>query len=455
MKTYVTYKRLLLVLLIAVPLALSAQVLTLDSCLNMAKHNNVQLQKAAIEVEKAKQVKNQAVTKYFPQVTGTAFGYHSLYPLIDVGIDDVKNSAVRDLLNVLYGNYGAALGLNSTLSLFQYGYYAGVTAVQPVFVGGKIIEGNKLAKVGVDVAQLQYEIAARDVLEEVEESYWLVVGLKEKQQTVALTKGLLDTLHHVVQTAVEAGLALQSDLLQVEMRQSEIHRNEIQLNNALHLATRALCLAVGMEDTDSLDLSPMNIEPVELLPAEESINLQSPEAQLMELQVRAAELQKKMAVADALPQILVGANYGYGKISANIIRNDLGSNMGNGALFVTMTIPLTQWWETGHKIKQYNLSLDEAKLDQQDVQRKLQLRNTQAYDQMNEAALLVAEYEKSLDHAKENYRLVNVNYRAGMATMTELLTAQAMQLKAENDLTDARIALLVATRRNLDLIKNN
>ena len=454
MKLLLTYRRAIVAMLLALPPALSAQVLTLDSCLNMAKHNNVQLQKASIEVQKAKQVKNQALTKYFPQITGTAMGYHSLYPLVEVGIDDVRNSTVRDLLNVLYGNYGAALGLNSTLSLFQYGYHAGVTAIQPVFVGGKIIEGNKLAKVSVEAAQLQYDIASRDVLEEVEEAYWLVVGLKEKQATVEASQALLDTLHRVVNSAVNAGLALQSDLLQVELKQSELKRTEIQLTNALHLATRALCIAVGLEDTDSLDLAPMSIENNPLLPAEEHLSLQSPEAQLMDLQVKAAELQKKMVVADALPQIMVGANYGYGKITTNMFRHDLGSNVGNGALFVTMTVPLTQWWETGHKIKEYDLSLDEAKLDRQDIQRKLQLRNRQAYDHVNEAALLVAEYEKSLNQATENYRLTHAHYRAGMATITDLLTAQTTQLKAQNDLTDARIQLIVNTRRYYDLTQN-
>lgn len=454
MRTMTVYRQLIVAGLLALPMFVSAQVLTLDSCLNMAKQNNVQLQKAAIEVEKAKQVKNQALTKYFPQVSATAMGYHSLYPLVDIGIDDIKNSAVRDLLNVLYGNYGASLGLNNTLSLFQYGYYAGVTALQPVFVGGKIVEGNKLAKVGVEAAQLRYDIASRDVLEEVEESYWLVVGLKEKQATVEASQNLLDTLRRVVNSAVDAGLALQSDLLQVELRQSELHRTDIQLTNALHLATRALCIAVGLEDTDSLDLVPVSIENNPLLPAEEQISLQSPEAQLVELQVKAAELQKKMVVADALPHIMLGANYGYGKISTNITRNYIGSNVGNGALFVTMVVPISQWWETGHKIKQYNLSLDEARLDQKDVQRKLQLRNRRAYDQMTEAALLVKEFEKSLDQATENYRLTNANYHAGMSTIADLLTAQTVQLKAQNDLTDARIQLVVTTRRYYDLTQN-
>jgi outer membrane protein TolC len=70
---------------------------------------------------------------------------------------------------------------------------------------------------------------------------------------------------------------------------------------------------------------------------------------------------------------------------------------------------------------------------------------------MTEAALLVNEYQKSLDNAAENYRLVSVNYRAGLATITDLLGAQTTHFKAQNELTDAKIAYLVALRRYLDL----
>ena len=118
-------------------------VLTLDSCLSLAQRNNKQLQSARLDVDKAQQVKNQAFTKYFPQVKATAVGYHSLYPMVEVGIDDIGNASVRDLLATLYGNYGAALGLENNLSLFQYGYQVGVTALQPVYMGGKIVAGNQ------------------------------------------------------------------------------------------------------------------------------------------------------------------------------------------------------------------------------------------------------------------------------------------------------------------------
>lgn len=435
-------------------------VLSLDSCLSLARRNNKELRRAELNIDKAQQVKNQAFTNYFPQVKATAMGYHSLHPMVEVGIDDINNASVRDLLTTLYGNYGAALGLGNTLSLFQYGYQAGVTALQPVYMGGKIVAGNQLAKVGVEVARLQTEIAERDLLEQVEESYWLVVGLTEKQNTLQTYTALLDTVHRTVQVAVNAGLALQTDLLQVELRQSEIQRTQIQLDNGLALAKRALWQSLGKtypvqigDGLDGVKFETIQADSALQAPPLKVEEGKSIESSLLSLQVRAAELQRRMDIADALPQVAVGAHYGYSNMQANFLRDGLGSKTGNGAVFVTVSVPLTDWWETGHKIREDNIAVEQARLEEQNTNELLELRTQQAYDNMVEAYSLVSENRHAVDIARENYRLSGVNYRAGMGTITDLLTAQALLLQAENDLTDAIIAYKVNMRRYLDLTK--
>lgn len=446
----------------------NAQVLTLDSCLALARQNNKELHRAELNIEKAQQVKDQAFTNYFPQVKATAIGYHSLHPMVEVGIDDINNASVRDLLTTLYGNYGAALGLDNTISLFQYGYQAGVTALQPVYMGGKIVAGNQLAKVGVEAARLQTQITERDLLEQVEESYWLVVGLTEKQQTLQAVTALLDTIHRTVQVAVNAGLALQTDLLKVELRQSEIHRTQIQLDNGLALAKRALWQAIfpttqsptsptppkeGLPDYNSLQVEPIGADSALNPPPLKDGAGEVLESSLLSLQVRAAELQRRMHIADALPQVAVGAHYGYSNMQANFLRNGLGNKTGNGAVFVSVSVPLTDWWKTGHKIREDNIAVEQARLEEQHTNELLGLRTQQAYDKTVEAYSLVSENRHALDIARENYRLSGVNYRAGMGTITDLLTAQTTLLQAENNLTDAIISYRVNLRRYTDLTK--
>lgn len=446
----------------------NAQVLTLDSCLALARQNNKELHRAELNIEKAQQVKDQAFTNYFPQVKATAIGYHSLHPMVEVGIDDINNASVRDLLTTLYGNYGAALGLDNTISLFQYGYQAGVTALQPVYMGGKIVAGNQLAKVGVEAARLQTQITERDLLEQVEESYWLVVGLTEKQQTLQAVTALLDTIHRTVQVAVNAGLALQTDLLKVELRQSEIHRTQIQLDNGLALAKRALWQAIfpttqsptsptppkeGLPDYNSLQVEPIGADSALNPPPLKDGAGEVLESSLLSLQVRAAELQRRMHIADALPQVAFGAHYGYSNMQANFLHNGLGSKTGNGAVFVSVSVPLTDWWKTGHKIREDNIAVEQARLEEQNTNELLSLRTQQAYDKTIEAYSLVSENRYALDIARENYRLSGVNYRAGMGTITDLLTAQTTLLQAENNLTDAIISYRVNLRRYTDLTK--
>lgn len=461
---------LICLLTLGVWLSASAEPLTLDSCLRLARENNATIRKAELEVERAEQVRMQAMTKFFPQVQATAVGYHSLKPIVDIGIDDIGNASVRDLLLTLYGNYGAALGLDNTFSLFQHGVTAGVSAIQPVFMGGKIVAGNKLAKLGVEAAELQAEIAERDLLEQVEESYWLVVGLQDKQRTLEHVTQLLDTVGRLVSSAVEAGLALENDRMQVEVKQAELNRQRIRLESGLRLARRALLQSIGAGRVDvataSLDGASEMLDVAALVEASEMLDVASldgasemldvatleggtPEEKLLALQSRAEELKRTMTIADALPKVVVGANYGYSKTDANFLRNGLGG--WNGAVFAMVSMPITGWWETGHKIREQSIRVEQARVEQRDLTEKLALRSQQAYDQMKEAEMLVEQAEQFVKLTANRARLAEVGYRAGTVTISDVLNAQTELLQAENERTDAQITYRVSQRRYKDI----
>lgn len=421
---------------IFVALPAMAQTLSLDSCLNLARANSRIMQSAALSVEQAEQLKQQALTKYFPQISGSAVGYHSVHPIVEVPL--------------ALGSFGDGLGIPSSLGFLQYGYWAGLTAVQPVFVGGKIVNGNRLAQVGIEAAQLQQQITERDQLESVENMFWLIVGLQDKQRTLTTTLQLLDTIHHFVTTSVEAGLALKSDLLQVEMKQSELRRTQVQLTNGITLASQALCQAIGVTWSDSVRLVTDTLLLTDIpLPIVDTAAADMPENRLLALQTKASRLQYRMTLADALPQVAVAATYGYGKLQADLLPNDVGHDKGNGALMLTVSVPLSSWWETGHKLKSQQLAIRRAQLDQEDKSELLALRTQQNYQQWTEAHWMVYAAETALQQAQENYRLAYLNYQAGMNTITDLLTAQSVLDKAHNDYTDALIQRRLAYKKCL------
>lgn len=442
-------KRFCYIWILLVSVSAHAQ-LTLDSCLSLARQNSVEIQRAQLNKERAHEVRMQAMTKFFPQVQATTVGFHALQPLVDVGIEDIGNASVRDLLLTLYGNYGAALGLDNTLSLFQHGMTAGVSAIQPVYMGGKIVAGNKLAQLGEKASMLQSEITERDLMEQVEECYWLVAGLEEKEQTIAGMTKLLDTLYHQVDIAVAAGLVLETDRLEVQAKQSELLRQKQRLESGLRLARRALAQSIGLdvEDVMQLETEPQEI-PDQIAQAEGHYA----EEELLELQTKAAMLQKRMVLADALPHVAVGANYGYSKLDANILKNGLGG--WNGALFVTVSFPLTGWWETAHKLREHSLAIEDARLQEKDLTEKLELKKQQCFDQLKDAIAMLQMTEDALRVATERARLARVGYEAGQMTITNYLAAEMQQLQALNDHQDARHQLMICQRRYLQLVNNN
>lgn len=443
--------RIIIALLCCFSLApmVCGQSLSLDSCIRLALENNAKIRNAQCDVEAAKQVKKQAFTKYFPQISGLAGGYHAQNPLLEYGINDVENATVRDLLNVFYHEYGAALGLPNSISLFEKGVGIGATAIQPVFMGGQIVNGNKLASLGVTAAELQAQLAQQEVVLQTEESYWLVISLQEKRKTIQQALVLLDTLYKDVTTANSAGLLLQNDVLKVKLKQNELNSNALKVENGLVLAIMALCQSIGIAYSDSLRLTEVLDDAVmmadTLYTAPDKAVEQRIEYRLLGLNVEAKKLQKKMTIGATLPQLLVGAGCSYGNLAMNKASY-------NGVAFATLQLPLTAWWETSHKIKEQNARLKQAENDYQDLSEKMGLQIRQAWNDLQETGKQVLLADETVEVAADNLKIATDHYHAGLIPLSELLEAQTLHRQAVDQQSDARISYKVKLARYKQLV---
>lgn len=423
-------------------------VLTLDSCFALAKTNNVQLQTDQLEIEKAQQVKAQVFTKYFPQVSISYMAYYAARPIIEYGINDIQDDDLGAFLSALITTLndpeGLNMGLPTEINLMKKGHSANATAMVPVYAGGRIRNGNRLANVGIEAAKLKAEVSERDMLENIESSYYLVLGLQDKVNTVESALALTDSLDHIVDIALKAGLITKSDKLRLALKQNELKAKQMQLNNGIILASQLLCQQIGIDYPENgltLDTTGFSSKGFSAVAPREAFT--RPEQRLLQLQVDAENLRKKLTLGETLPQVGVGGTVFYG----NLVRK----YKFNAIALAQVSIPLTQWWETSHKLKEHDIAIREAELMQQDLTEKMSLQVSQAYNQMVEAEALMQSDKAALDMAKENYRLAELNYRAGMNTITNVLEAHALLLQAKNAITDRQITYLTARRRYCDL----
>lgn len=421
------------------------EVLTLDSCLRSARERNCTIRTAQLDVAISREVKKQMLWKYFPQVSLSGFGFGSARPLIDF---DISQSQVDGGLGSFLTDVAEAIkelsqdSISTDIKMIRWGVTAQARAVQPVYWGGQIVTANRLAKLGIDAAQLKEEVSERDVLQEVTETYWLVVGLLDKRATVHKVEQLLDSISDVANTAYNHGLVTKNDLLRVQLKYNEIQTKAMQLENGIQLASRLLCHLIGAPYEHELILETFPEEEVIADLAAEPTEMHidgRPEAKLLDINVRYNQLMRRLTLGESLPHLAIGVTGGYS--------NFFNKNTFNGLAFAALSIPLTGWGETAHKLHQHDMKIQQAQLMQANLREKLELQNRQTYDKLIESIKLMAQHKASLDLAKDNYKIALLNYEAGAGTMTELMEAEALLLQASNAYTDSRITYRTANRK--------
>ena len=415
-------------------LPLSAQrVFTLQQLKDSALHNNIAVRNAQHGIDAAKEQRKEAFTKYFPNVSGTGLWFNANKGMAQTMItpsEVVPSDLATTLATMLPAASLASLANPISVSMMKNGTIGALTAVQPVFAGGQIINGNKLAKVGEDVSRLQLQLSENEVEKTAEQYFWQLASLQEKMKTVEAVDTLLAGIHKDVDVAVRAGLAMRNDLLQVQLRQNDIQSQRLKLQNGISIVRLLLSQYCGLRDT-SFVITYQSDVPSALLSRQDHNQalLGTAEYQLLGKQVEAANLQKKLAVGQNLPSVAVGAGYNY--------HNLLDNNHTFGMVFATVSVPISDWWGGSHAIKRRKIEYQQAQEQLEDNAELLKIRMQNAWNGVEESYQQLQLAKRSIEQAEENLRLNRDYYRAGTSRMSDLLEAQLLYQQTRDKHTDA------------------
>ena len=408
-----------------------AQAYTLQQIKDSALQNNIAIRTAQHDIEAANQQRKEAFTKYFPNVSGTGVWFNANKGMAQTTLNLGENMSPElgaALAQSLPQEALMALGNPISISMMKNGTIGSVMAVQPVFAGGQIINGNKLAKLGEDVSQLKLRLSENEVEKTAEQYFWQLASLQEKMKTIEAVDTLLRDIHKDVDVAVRAGVAMRNDLLQVELRQNDISSQKLKLQNGLSLVRMLLSQYCGLRDTSFVITWQTDDAQLLGLSGSESVAA-LPEYKLLQKQVEATGLQKKMAVGQNLPSVAVGAGYTY--------HNLLDNNHTFGMVFATVSVPITDWWSGSHAIKRKAIEHQKAQEQLTDNAELLKIRMQNARNGVEESYQQLMLAQRSIEQAKENLRLNRDYYRAGTSKMSDLLEAQLLYQQSLDKHTDA------------------
>ena len=452
---------------------------TLQQLKDSALQNNIAIRSVRHSIETASQQRKEAFTNYFPNISGTGLWFNANKGMAKTTInpsDVISPEMGASLSQMLPAEAMAALASPISISMMKNGTIAGITALQPIFAGGQIINGNRLAKVGEDVSRLQLQLSENEVEKQTEQYYWQIVSLQEKMKTVEAVETMLADIHKDVDVAVRAGVALRNDLLQVQLRQNEVESQKLKLQNGITIVRLLMTQYCGL-NSDGWILTPPLTPPLQgrgmptdsqerkastdsqpsdmtqplpatdiaqplpatdiaqplPAPVGEGLGVGSvaflPEYQLLQKQVEANNLQRKMEIGKNLPSLAVGAGYNY----HNLLDNDHTFGM----IFATVSVPISDWWGGSHAIKRKKIAYQQAQEQLSDNAELLTIRMQKCLNDVTEAQQQIGIAQRSIEQADENLRLHRDFYRAGTTTMSDLLEAQLLYQQSCDKLTDA------------------
>ena len=390
------------------------QAYSLAQCKKLALENNARMKNARLEVSSARQTKEEAFTNFFPSLSASALGYNANQPLVEANLGGMP------------------------LALLKNGIVGDITVTQPLFAGGQIVNGNKLAQLGVEVSRFKQEQSEKEVLLTTEVYYWQIISLNEKLKTLAIVEQLVNSLYKDVDAAVKAGVKNRNDLLQVQLRKNSVASDRLQLENGLKLSRMLLGQYVGIK-ADSLSIEPISFDepasPERLRTDHGAALLTTPEYQLLAKNVEANRLQQKITVGKYLPTVGIGASYMYDDL--------MDKDNTTAMVFAKVSVPLSDWWGGSHAIKKQKFQTMMAQNEQRNNSDLLLIQMQKLWNDVEESYKQVKLAEESVVTATENVRLNTNYYQAGTTTLSDLLDSQLLLQQSRNQHTDAYTQYLI------------
>lgn len=379
-------------------------IFTVEQCVRMALENNRKALSVKNSVEAAVNLKREAFTKYFPEIAAMGMAFWANHDIIQYNLLDIVE-----------------------LGIIKKGKVAGVQALQPIFTGGLIINGNKLAGVGEEVARLRQTQTDNELRLTTETLFWKLNTLKSTMTVLESAISFLDTLENQVNVAVEAGLVTRNDLLNVQLKRNGYMAERVDLHNGILLVKMLLGQYVGLGTSGNIDIvgevpDSVPVYPFQLYTPSENALPATVDYQLLQKNVEAKKLERRMEIGSNLPSVALGAGWYY---------HDLFEQNHNfGSIQLGVTVPLTGWWSGAYGIKRRDLELKNALNELEDLSEQLQIEMQDKWNNLT-AAFRKMEIEKlSIQQSEENLYLNRMYYEAGMSTMSDLLEAETSHKEA-------------------------
>ena len=373
-------------------------------------------------------------------------------PLLQTALAKISATDMSDVINAIGQEIDDAL--HPDLDNILVG---AVTVQQPVFMGGKIIAANRIAKLAEQLSEARYDQQYQQTIVDVDQAYWQIVSVAGKKRLAESYAELLHNMVKDVDLSVKEGVATESDALQIKVKANEADMLKTKAENGLTLAKMLLCKRIGLDLGTEIVLADEQLDEIPLAKigpekSLEEIYADRPETRSLELASKIYDGKVAVARADMLPKIAATGGY---MVSNPSLKNGFEKNWnGYWGVGVVVNVPIFHGFEALNKTRKAKAEATLYRSQLEDAKELINLQVTQLRKQENEALEKLNMAKSNLSSAEENLRTATIGFNEGVINANTALGAHTAWLQARSEYLDAGIELQMLAA-NLEKAEGN
>ena len=336
-------------------------------------------------------------------------------------------------------------GNGSTVAMPHFGNNFSIEARQTVYAGGAIRSGIKLAELGKEMAELDYNKNRQEI------RFMLVADLLEickadnyaavLRENIALAERIIKDMN----ARLEQGTALKNDITRYELQKENLKLQLTQVLNGRSILNHRLATALHLPDgseivpdsaitTDSMSLPPENFW-------HESAKAGNIDLKQVETSLKIAGQNVKSARSEMIPHIsLFAADHLDGPITIEV--PVLDNNFNYWSVGISLEYSLSSLFKNNRQLKKAKIEQRQAEEYRQVTKEQVDNAVQAGYTDYLTALSGLETQKKSVELANENYSIISNRYSNGLALLTDMLDASNAKIDAELGLANARIAVI-------------
>ncbi len=404
-------KLIAVIILVSVSMGLFSETITLDDAINIALKQSDDILTAKEDLKNSKYRFREALANAFPKIDASLTAVHKAYTSNDL-YDQQEDKALDGEISI----------------------------VQPLWVGGKVGTGIKIAKVYSKLSKESLEMQKAKTCVAITQSFNDVLLAKEAYEVIKATKtDALENLR-VAETMYAQELISEYEVIKARVGVKSIEPMLVEYNNNYRLALNKFKTDLGMElDADlvldgKLEYNPVLPDTTNYL---QRVLDNRRELSILKKSNKMYRQSKRIAYGDLLPTIAAVGSFTSQASQdefSDMFKDDFNIRKFN--VGINISIPLFHG-DTYAKIQQAKSSIRKSDIELRKAKRLLQLEAESTYRNLLQASEQISLQEDVVNESQKALDIANVRFSNGIGSQIEVIDAQT-------NLRNSRLQLLSA-----------